>query len=159
MDNLNPLFQNLSQPLPKMKKRQNPNPSLDQTRKRAERSDKTKNCKFPVDSEFHIKLRTWSKQAAVPYQKKYNKPLSQTKFNTLLLRYLLKNQHLVDWNIPYKDSKRYMHTNLLKREYIDLGGPYGIAIEKGYSERKTVYIIMKAALKWLEKGGDINEIL
>ncbi|WP_066297403.1 hypothetical protein [Bacillus sp. FJAT-29937] len=153
MNNINPLFAELNQYTPEKIKVQRP------VKVRAERRDKQHNVKFPVDHLFHMKLRTLCKQLEPLYKQKYQKPLSQTKFNTLLLRYVLNHKEMVDWDLEYVDSKRYMHTNLLKLEYREIGGSYGIAIRKGYSDRKTVYLMMRAGLAWVERGGDIEKII
>ncbi len=151
MESINPLFNEISRSQVKI--------STTKPKTRAERSDKTKNVKFSVEHLFYMKLRTYCKQAGVYYERKYRKPLSQTKFNTLLLRHMLKNLDMVDWEIPYKDSKRYMHTNLRINEYKQLGGPYGIGISKGFSDRKVVYLMMKAGVEWLQRSGDIEKII
>lgn len=154
MDNLNPLFNEIgNRPSNRTKK------TVYVAQQRKERSDKQKNIKFPVDHLFHLKLRTLCRQAAPAYQRKYRKPLSQTKFNTLLLRYVLNHVDMVSWELEYSDSKRYLHTNILKSEYKEIGGPYGLSIRIGFSDRKTVYMMMRAGLKWIERGGEIEEIL
>ncbi|MED3554111.1 hypothetical protein [Cytobacillus praedii] len=153
MTSLNPLFAELNQyKTAKNKPKQ-------QIKDRAERRDKQHNVKFPVDHIFHMKLRTYCKQLEPLYKTKYNRPLAQTKFNTLLLRYVLNHLELVDWELDYSDTKRYMHTNLLKLEYKEIGGSYGISIRKGISDRRTVYLMMRAGLTWVERGGNIEEII
>lgn len=114
------------------------------------------NIKFPVDPVMKLKLRTMFKQAARLPNKR---PLSQTKFNTLLLRYGLQHLERVDWTIPYVDSKVYMHTNVKAEEYKIIGGPYGLALRYGLSERRAVYCIMFAMIRWVEQNGELEEIL
>lgn len=86
-------------------------------------------------------------------------PLSQTKFNTILLRFGLQHDDILLWDTPYMDSKVYMHTNILETEYSDIGGPHGLAIRKNMSERKVVYHVMISVLKWLEGEGQIEKII
>jgi hypothetical protein len=126
---------------------------------RATRSDKTKNVKFPVDTITQMKLRSYMKLAERHYRMRGEEPLSQTKFNTLLLRFGLQYVDLIQWNIPYQDTKVYMHTNLLEQEYRDIGGPFGFAIEKSFSDRRVVYCIINSVLNWLEGEGDLEKII
>lgn len=156
MSSLNPIFDEIkSNKVPKTISQPKEKP----TKPRKERSDKTHNVKLPVDHILHMQLRRYVKLAYSLYMKKTGKPLSQTKFNTLLLRYVLNHQEIINWDWPYQDSKRYMHTNLLKSEHREIGGPYGLAIQKGFSERKTVYIMIKSGIQWLERGGDLEKII
>ena len=114
------------------------------------------NIKFPVDPVMKLKLRTMCKQAS----RLNNMDISQTKFNTLLLRYGIQQIETVDFSIPYQDSKVYMHSNLKKNgEYPIIGGPYGIAIRYGISERRAVYCIMVAMIRWVEQSGKLEKIL
>lgn len=156
MSSLNPIFDEIkSNNVPKTVSQ----PKGKSTKPRKERSDKTQNTKLPVDHILHMQLRRYVKLAYPIYMRKMGKPLSQTKFNTLLLRYVLNHQDIINWDWPYQDSKRYMHTNLLKSEHREIGGPYGLAIQKGFSDRKTVYIMIKSGVQWLERGGDLEEII
>ncbi len=161
MDNLNPIFQQIKENHPQVKasksKKPISNPGINKVR--AVRSDKQHNAKFPVEEVLQQQLRSLCKQVAPLYKRIYNKPLTQTKFNTLLLRYVLNNEQIIDWDIEYKNSKQYMHTNLLESEYSLIGGSNGLAIEKGYSERKTVYIMIQAGVRWFERGGSFEELL
>lgn len=124
------------------------------------RSDKTKSVKFPVTSVSQLKLRTYCKLAARVYRERGIEPISQTKFNNLLLRYCLLHQDIIKWELDYQDTQSYMHTNLLETEYVEIGGPYGLAIRQKLSERRAVYIMIHSVLLWLEKGGgSLEEIL
>ncbi len=82
-----------------------------------------------------------------------------TKFNTLLLRYGLNNEQILIWTQEYSDSKVYMHTKLLETEYTEIGGPYGLAVQKNISERKVVFFIIMSVLEWLDGGESIEEII
>lgn len=115
------------------------------------------NIKFPVDPVMKLKLRTMFKQAARLPNKR---PLSQTKFNSLLLSYGLQHIEHVDWTIPYVDSKVYMHTHAKAEDYQTIGGPYGLALRYGLSERRAVYCIMFAMIRWVEQSdGKLEEII
>ena len=156
MGYINPLFDKPEITIPKKapeKKSQNP------IKKRTIRKDKTHNIKFPVSPVTQMKLKSLCKQAARMYREQGREPLSQTKFNTLLLRYGLQHEVILQWTHEYSDTKVYMHTNILESEYIEIGGPYGLAIRKNLSERKAVYQIMNSVLKWLEGEGTLEKII
>jgi hypothetical protein len=129
------------------------------TKKRAIRSDKTHNVKFPVSSVVQLKLKSHCKQAARIYRLQGKEPLSQTKFNTLLLRFGLKNTVIQSWDHAYQDTKIYMHTNVLETEFEEIGGPHGLSVRKGLSDRKVVFHIMLSVITWLEGEGSIEEII
>jgi hypothetical protein len=156
MEYLNPLFNNNFSTSSSIA---NENQTKKLTKPRAFRKDKTHNIKFPVDSVTQMKLRSYCKQLERICRQQGKEPISQTKFNTLLLRYGLKNDSLIGWNGEYHDSKVYMHTNVLETEYIEIGGPYGLAIQKNLSDRKVVYHIIHSVLKWLEGEGRIEMFL
>jgi len=123
------------------------------------RADKTHKLKFPVTNIERMKLQSLCKQVQRSLKSKGAEPIQQTKLNTLLLHYGLNNPAILEWDWPYKDSKHYMHTNLLETVFErEIGGPYGLAIRKGLSERKTAYMVIMSVLKWLEGGGNIEEI-
>jgi hypothetical protein len=154
---IDPIFTSLDHKTPKDNKVM-PRPKSEKIRR--VRSDKTHDVKFPVDTLLSMKLRTLCKQAARTSYEKREKPLTQTKFNTCLLRHGLKHQELILWDQEYRDPKgKYMHTTLLESEYSDIGGPYGIAIRNNLSERKTVFLIISSMVNWLERGGSIEEVL
>ncbi|MGA5691385.1 hypothetical protein [Cytobacillus pseudoceanisediminis] len=158
MDYINPLFKHSSetiQPIPKpTKKKQSKKAPV-----RALRSDKTHNVKFPVSSIMQMKLKSLCRQAGRIYKEQRKVPLSQTKFNTILLRYGLQHSEIIDWTYEYSDTKVYMHTNILETEYMDIGGPYGFAVRKNLSERKVVFQIMNSVLRWLEGEGSLEKII
>lgn len=126
---------------------------------RRTRSDKTKQVKFPVNQIERMKLRSYCKQAQRIYRDRGLEPLSQTKFNNVLLRFGLNHLHLVKWDRQYKDTGTYMHTNILETEYAEIGGPHGLAVRKNLSERKIVYFIIISVVKWMEGEGSLEEIL
>jgi hypothetical protein len=126
---------------------------------RAIRKDLKHNIKFPVSPIVQMKLKSFCKQAARIYQSQRKDPLSQTKFNSELLRYGLQHEAILHWQHDYKDTKVYMHTNILETEYTEIGGPHGLAIRKNLSERKVVYQIMLSVLNWLEGEGNIEKII
>lgn len=130
------------------------------TKPRATRKDKTKNVKFPITPTIQMTLRSYCQQAKRLYKVQGKEPLSQTKFNTLLLRYGLEHKEILSWSHAYKDTKKYMHTNVLEIEYDhEIGGPFGLAIQKNLSDRKVVFHIIHSVLKWLEGVGSIEEII
>ncbi|WP_221568931.1 hypothetical protein [Alkalihalobacillus sp. TS-13] len=155
MENINPFF---SQPKQKAKEPLKPLKQIASTqtepKKRKTRSDKCHDIKFPVRKEEKILLQMHCKQFSALYQ-----PVKQTKFNTLLLRFALMHPDRVNWDFDYQDSKQYMHTKLLESEYADIGGPFGLAIEKGFSERKTVTCMVMSALQFVDQGGSYGEII
>ncbi|TYS60718.1 hypothetical protein FZD47_21150 [Bacillus infantis] len=160
MGYINPLFKNTE-----ITKKDTKGPIKDRSKEqlsqpaRAVRKDKTHNIKFPLTSVQQMKLRSYCKQAARIYKNKRIEPLSQTKFNNALLRFGLKNEELIHWDMPYRDSKIYMHSNITEIEYQDIGGPFGLSVRKNLSDRKTVYFIILSVLGWLESGGDLEKIL
>lgn len=156
MEYINPLFKNSEIVKPKKTEEQK---IKQMDRIRAVRNDKTHNIKFPVTSVVQLKLKSHCKQAARLFRAVGKEPLSQTKFNTLLLRYGLRKEHLQRWNHEYKDTKVYMHTNVLETEYEEIGGPHGFSVRKGLSDRKVVYQVMLSVLNWLEGEGDIEKII
>ncbi|MDE5055281.1 hypothetical protein NDK25_23990 [Niallia taxi] len=127
---------------------------------RKPRADKTHKLKFPVSNIERMKLQSLCKQVQRTLKSKGLDTIQQTKFNTLLLHYGLNNLDIVTWDWSYQDSKHYMHTNLLETVFeSEIGGPFGLAIRKGLSERKTAYMVIMSVLKWLEGGGSIEEII
>ncbi|RHW36004.1 hypothetical protein D1B31_18115 [Neobacillus notoginsengisoli] len=158
MGYINPLFNDSR--IEKSKLAETPKPKIkSNNNKRVTRKDKTHNIKFPVSDLTQMKLKSLCKQAARIYRIEGKQPLSQTKFNTLLLRYGLLNNDILTWNRPYQDSKVYMHTNLLETEYAEIGGPHGLTVRKNISDRKVVYHIMNSVLNWLERGGNLEKII
>ena len=135
------------------------NPFIDELPSRQPEKPRQKrihNIKFPIDAVLKLKLRTLCKQMS----RFKGEVISQTNCNTMLLRYGLKHLDCVNWDIPYQDCKVYMHTHLKKEtEYPLIGGPFGLAIRYGLSERRTVYCIMVAALRRIEQGGTLEEII
>lgn len=156
MESLNPMFQD--KPLKKgiSTKEESEHPLK---RKRQTRSDKCHNIKFPVTTVMQMKLRTYCKQMNGLYYTQDRQALSQTVFNTSLLQFGLHHTEIVDWTLPYQDTKTYMHTMLKEQEYQRIGGPYGLAIQKQVSERKVVFFMMASVLLWIEKGGSLEKIL
>ncbi len=136
----------------------NPAQSKKSIKPRKTRSDKTHNLKFPVTPVEHMELRTTCKQVSNLYKQLKNDDLTQTKFNTYLLNYALKNLAIVNWNRPYQDSKKYMHVTPLETIYQDIGGPHGLAIQKGISERKVTFYLVLSALKFIKGDGDYAKI-
>jgi hypothetical protein len=127
---------------------------------RAIRKDKTHNIKFPVSPMDQMKLRSYCQQAKRINKLQRKEPITQTKFNTLILSYGLKHKEILSWTQDYNDSKKYMHTNILETEYdIEIGGPFGLAIQKNLSDRKVVFHIIHSVLQWLEGGGNIEKII
>lgn len=106
-----------------------------------------------------VKLRTLCKTLNPIYKQKTGKSLTQTTCNTLLLRFGLIKRKDVDYNIPYTDTKEYMHTYLLETEYGERGGLHEVAILKDLSDRRVAYCMIHHAIAWLERGGPIEEIL
>lgn len=156
MESLNPMFQNT--PSKKMISKKEKTEKVINN-KRQMRSDKCHNIKFPVSPVTQMKLRTYCKQLKERYQTKDGKDISQTAFNTSLLRFGLRHMEILEWDMDYVDPKVYMHTMLKEKEYQEIGGPYGLAIQKQISERKVVYYIMTSVIRWIEKGGSLEKIL
>lgn len=126
---------------------------------RKTRSDKRHNVKFPITPTEHQLLKMTFKQASESLANKSNKKLTQTHFNTLLLKFALSHLEVVDWNKPYKDTKRYMHSQPLETDYREIGGPYGLSTQKQMSDRKVVYYLVISALHWLRREGNYEKIL
>jgi hypothetical protein len=150
------MFQN-AQSKKMISKKEEPKNPLKKKRKTG--SYKCHNIKFPVTPMMQMKLRTYCKQMTRFYQNKDGQGLSQTAFNTAILQFGLCHIDIVDWGQDYKDTKTYMHTMLKENSYTEIGGPYGLAIQKQLSERKVVFIIIASVLLWIEKGGSLEEIL
>ncbi|MCQ6281813.1 hypothetical protein [Bacillus sp. EB600] len=108
---------------------------------------------------MQIKLRTYCKQIKRFYQNQDGQALSQTAFNTALIRFGFHRIEIVNWDLEYEDTKIYMHTMLKENHYQTIGGPYGLVIQRQMSERKVVFFIMESVLNWIEKGGSLEEIL
>ncbi|MFP7442636.1 MULTISPECIES: hypothetical protein [Bacillus] len=158
MEYINPIFSNskiVKEVKPtEIKRNQKPK------QPRAVRSDRQHNIKFPITSIVQMKLRSHCKQGNRHLKFQGKAEITQTKFNTLLLRYGLQHPHLLQWTHEYTDTKTYMHTNLLENEYIhSIGGPHGIAIQKNLSDRKVVFQIIFSVLKWMEGEGSLEKIL
>jgi len=155
---INPLFNDTE--ITKTKQPSSPKQKQPSEKVRSTRSDKTHNVKFPVSSTVQMKLKSYCKQAKRIRLMVGKEDITQTKFNSLLLQFGLAHKELINWNDEYKDTKTYMHTNLLEMEYErEIGGPHGLAIQKNISERKVVFHIILSVLRWLEGGGDLEKIL
>ncbi|MCM3390636.1 hypothetical protein LG296_20175 (plasmid) [Ureibacillus chungkukjangi] len=130
-------------------------------RRRQIRSDKCRDIKFPVNQNEQVRLKSACKQTDTYYKKiyGYEEKLTQTHFNTLLLKYALKNIHEINWSRSYKDTKVYMHVKPLERDYEQLGGPYGLSTKQAISDRKLVYILVISILELLERKGDYQIVL
>lgn len=143
-DNLNPIFKEAPKSNNKSKKQH-----------RKTRSDKRHPVRFPVDGllkgDFIRSLRRFKR--TYPDLK-----IEQTKYNTLLLLYALNHPEIVRWDLPYKDYDTYMTTKLLLSQFEAIGGDYGLALSKGLSDRKTVYMLTVSALRYIEKGGYYDEV-
>lgn len=125
---------------------------------RKTRSDKRHNIKFPITPTEHQLLRMTFKQASESEENHFKKELTQTLFNTILLKFALSNLEVVDFKKPYKDTKRYMHTQPLESDYREIGGPYGLSTQKQMSDRKVVYYLVISALHWLRREGNYEKI-
>jgi hypothetical protein len=157
VDYINPIFNNISNEKKKQSTPVKPSISL---KPRNTRSDKQKNIKFPVSSIMQIKLRSYCRQAERLVKKRGEAKLTQTKFNTLIMNYGLKNPHLLKWDYEYIDTKVYMHTQLLEAEYEkEIGGPHGLTVRKVLSDRKVVFYIISSIISWLEGSGDLEKII
>lgn len=161
MEYINPLFNHreiTNKPNSKNKKSQ----TESYKPRRETRKDKTHNVKFPVTPSQQVQLKSLCQQGKRLIKLRGEDPqkLTQTKFNTYLLRYGLANQHLLLWTFEYKDTKTYMHTNLLETEYEnEIGGPFGLKVRKNLTDRKVVTFIILSVLKWIEGEGSIEKIL
>lgn len=158
MDYLNPIFNEKRI----IKSTLGREPKKDTQKKilRKQRSDKTHNIKFPVTDIEKMKLQSLCRQAKRMLKAQGKNPIQQTKLNTLMLEYGLKNQNIIRWDWPYRDTKQYMHTNLLESVYeLEIGSPYALGVQKGYSDRKVAYMVIMSVLKWLEGEGMIEKIL
>lgn len=156
MESLNPMFQTTHSKKVISSKEQ---PKQPIKKNRQKRSDKCHNIKFPVTPIIQMKLRTFCKQVNGLSLTLDGQIISQTHFNTALLQFGLNRIEIVDWSLTYEDTKIYMHTMLKEQYYQGIGGPYGIAIQKQVSERKAVFFIIASVLRWVEKGGSLEEIL
>lgn len=157
MEYLNPLFK--EQRIIKTPKETN---KPHQHKKRKQRSDKTHNIKFPVSNIERMKLKSLCKKVKRILEEQGKDTIEQTKLNTLLFEYGLKNQHLINWELPYSDPREhYMHTNILESLYeSEIGSPFGLAVLKGLSDRKIAYKVVTSILEWLEgEGSNIEKIL
>lgn len=130
-------------------------------RKRRIRSDKCRDIKFPVTKDEQIRFKSACKQADIFYKRNngYDEKLTQTYFNTLLLRYALQHIEEIDWNRPYKDTKIYLHTKPTEREYEQIGGVYGLSTRQAISDRKLVYLLVISVLEKLERREDYSIVL
>ncbi|MBT2688345.1 hypothetical protein J7I93_09140 [Bacillus sp. ISL-47] len=156
MDYINPLFDkpaitNSKKPIAKRPQKSH--------KQRSVRKDKTHNIKFPVSPLIQMKLKSFCKQAARIERQRGRESISQTKFNTILLRFALQHEEIINWTHEYSDTKVYMHTNILETEYTEVGGPHGLAIRKNLSERKVVYHMIHSVLTWMEGEGSLEKIL
>jgi hypothetical protein len=155
MDNLNPLFEDsIIKPSPNVSKK---TVSSSPKTKRTVRSNKGHGVKFPVSLQQQIEFKTSIRRFKYYYP---GVKIQQTKYNTLLLWYALDHLHIVDWNLEYiGTSEHHMTTKLPEYRFSEIGGLHGLSIEKGLSDRKTVYKMTISALQYIEKGGYYNEIL
>ena len=137
------------------------NPESTSVRNRQTRSDKCKDIKFPVSKNEQIRLKIACKNTDILYKEKHgsNEKLTQTRFNTLLLRYGMNYTNEINWNRPYTDTKLYMHAKPTIKEYELLGGPEGIGTINGISDRKLFYLIVITALEILESKEDYYNVL
>ena len=155
---INPIFQEPKQiKLHEWKKQSNTDSQ--QPPKKAVRKDKTHNIKFPVSVRMQMSLKSTLKQANLLLKSQGTEPLSQTKFNTLLLRYGLQHPEILKWSTKYQDTKVYMHTNLFETEYDEIGGPHGLSIQKNLSDRKVVFHILLSVIYWMEGEGSVEKII
>ncbi|WP_445491467.1 hypothetical protein [Niallia sp. 03133] len=122
-------------------------------------SDKTHNIKFPVNKIEQMKLKSLCKQVNRIHADVRKDPITQTKFNTAILRFGLLHLEIISWDKPYSDTKQYMHTNILESEYEEIGGPHGLSVRKNGSDRKIVYYIISSVLTWLEGEGNIEKVI
>ena len=154
MEYINPLFKQQ-----KIIKETSSTPKKNSNQRKI-RCDKTHNIKFPVTDTERIKLRSLCQQVKRDFIKQGKKGIEQTKFNTLLLEYGLDNQHLIRWDWEYSDSKHYMHTNILQTQYEqEIGGPHGLSIRKGLTDRKVAYMVIMSVLQWVQGDGDIEKVI
>jgi hypothetical protein len=149
MVQLNPIFRELHESPKTHPKKISPV----ETKQRKTRFDKTHDIKIPLSELEKQRLMAFYKQ----YKAK-GMTSSLTVFNTQLLRFMLRNSDLIDWDLPYKDTKRYVHVKPNQIEYNLIGGADGYSIRKGiFSERKCTYLIIASGLRYLERGGVMSE--
>lgn len=130
-------------------------------RQRRIRSDKCRDIKFPITKNEQVRLKIACKEADILYKKLYgyDGKLTQTHFNTLLLKYALQHIQEINWHKSYKDTKLYMHTKPTERDYEWIGGPRGLSTKHAISDRKLVYLLVISILELLERKGDFNSVL
>lgn len=125
--------------------------------KRKVRSDKGHDVKFPVSDELKFRFKTLLKQFLFHHP---TISMTQTKFNTHLLRYSLQNKKIINWHLNYVDQHKYFfHTKLPEGEFNYIGGLYGLADQKGLSYRQTVFFMVVSSLIYFERKDDFNEIV
>lgn len=123
------------------------------------RSDKKHAVKFPITEHQNTRIKSLCSLTNRKLKAEGKQTITQTQFNTFLLEFGLNNQHLIDYSIEYKDNKRYLHTKLNEIKYEEIGGPYGLSNRYNLSNRKIVYFIVISILYYLERGGEIEQIL
>ncbi|MCZ2845856.1 MAG: hypothetical protein O2U61_05080, partial [Candidatus Bathyarchaeota archaeon] len=113
--------------------------------------------KFPVTNDLKFRFKTLLKQFLFHHP---TLPMTQTKFNTHLLRYSLQNKEIINWHLDYVDQHKYFfHTKLPEGEFNYIGGLYGLADQKGLSYRQTVFFMIVSSLIYFERKDDFNEIV
>lgn len=120
------------------------------------RSDRAVDVKFPVTEDQEFVLKTSFKKCK---QVSPDMHLTQTKYNTMLLKYALDHLEIVFWERLYKDTGKYKHTKLAIKHYEQINGLYGIADTRGLTERKTVYLMVISALEFIERTEAYGELI
>lgn len=156
-DNLNPLFNEPKTVSNKNTLNNKFQKTFQEKKKRAPRSDRGHQVKFPVTLEQQILFKSSLQRFKFHYP---DIEMKQTKYNTLLLSYALDHLHVVDWDMDYiGTSEHHMTTKLPEYRFLEIGGIHGLSIQKGLSNRKTVYKMTISTLNYIEKGGYYGEIL
>ncbi|MDP5276101.1 hypothetical protein [Chengkuizengella axinellae] len=119
---------------------------------RKPRSDKLFPRKFPVTEETRKEIR---KRFIIHKRAFRNESLTITEFNTMLLRFGLRNLNILTDEFQYVDTRDYktVKPNDLEKSFIS--GIDGLVDEWGVSERKAIHHIICSVLEYLKS----NEVM
>lgn len=119
------------------------------------RWDKTHSMKFPVTMKQEMEIRKLWKRHKSTLEVIHDRDISLTKFNTMLLRFGLRNKDIVREHL-YENTGTYKTVKPNQVEYELIGGIEGMAINLGVSERRALTYIMLSVLEYMSSGGQLN---
>jgi hypothetical protein len=117
------------------------------------RFDKKHPMRFPVTKEEAVSFTRFYK-IDKEYLQGHRENLTITDYLSMMLRFGLRNQELIDHDILYKDTGEYRTVKPNQVEHDMIASPNGLALQwEIIYERRALHRIMISVLHYRQRGG------